>query len=134
MSTPTPPDFEELFEKLSQAVAEWEYSPYYLINEEFFDLERFLSDHNALELREELEKTYGKPLNQRFWTSFLSYRRLRRAREEVKAQEADQEKKRQEYTQAVERGKREWQEWLKEFSSSQRRSRFKVIRGGKKDS
>jgi hypothetical protein len=133
MSTPTPPDFEEFFEKLSQAIAEWEHSPYYLMDEEFFDLERFLLDHKAEELREELERIYGKPLNQKFWTSFLSYQRLRRAREEVKAQEADQDKKRQEYTQAVERGKRQWQEWLKEFSSSQRRSRFKVIRGGKKD-
>ena len=64
MSTPTPPDFVEFFEKLSQAIAEWEHSPYYLMDEEFFDLERFLLDHKAEELREELERIYGKPLNQ----------------------------------------------------------------------
>ena len=38
MSTSTPIDTEELLEKLSQAVADWEDSPYYLKDEELFDL------------------------------------------------------------------------------------------------
>jgi hypothetical protein len=133
MSGSTPIDTEELLEKLSQAVAEWENSPYYLKEEELFDLERFLLDHRAYEFKVELERTYGKPLNKEFWTSSLAYRRLKRAREEVKALDADQESRRQEYARSLEQGKRAWQQWLNEISSSQRRAQFKIIPGGKRD-
>ena len=44
-----PTDYRDLLELLSREVGEWEHSPYYLPQEELFDLERFLSDHRALE-------------------------------------------------------------------------------------
>jgi hypothetical protein len=134
MSRSTIFDPEDLLERLGQAVSEWEYSPYYLKEEELFDIERFLQDHHAHEFKTELERTYGKPLNEKFWTSSLAYQRLKRAREEVKALDADQERRRKEYAQAVEEGKRAWKKWLNEMSSSQRRAQFKVILGGKKES
>ena len=134
MSTSTPIDTEELLEKLTQAVADWEDSPYYLRDEELFDLERFLLDHNAEAFKGELEKTYGQPLNEKFWSTSLAYQRLKRAREVVKDQDELQEKKQQDYAQALEKGKKEWREWLKEIQSSQRRAQLKVIPGGKKDS
>ena len=73
MSRSTPIDTGDLLEKLGQAVAEWEDSPYYLQEEELFDLERFLLDHQAHDFKIELERTYGKPLNKEFWTSSLAY-------------------------------------------------------------
>lgn len=133
MSTSTPIDTEELMEKLAQAVADWEHSPYYLEDKELFDLERFLLDHNAEAFKAELEKAYGQPLNEKFWSTSLAYQRLKRAREVVKDQDDLQEKKRQDYAQALEKGKKEWQEWLKEIRSSQLRSQLTVIPGGKKD-
>ena len=134
MSTPTPINTEALLEKLSQAVADWEDSPYYLQDEELFDLERFLLDHDANAFKAELEKTYGQPLNEKFWSSSLAYQRLKRAREVVKNQDDDQEKKRQDYARAVAEGQQEWQQWLKEIRSNQLRSQLKVIPGGKKES
>ena len=133
MSTSTPIEPEELLEKLTQAVADWEDSPYYLKDEELFDLERFLLDHDASAFKAELEKTYGQPLNEKFWSSSLAYQRLKRARAVVKDQDDVQEKKRQDYARAVEEGKKEWQHWLQEIKSSQLRANFKVIPGGKKD-
>ena len=134
MPTLTPIDIEALLEKLTQEVADWEDSPYYMKNEELFDLERFLLDHNAEAFKAELEKTYGQPLNEKFWSTSLAYQRLKRAREVVKDQDELQEKKQQDYAQALEKGKKEWREWLKEIQSSQRRAQLKVIPGGKKDS
>jgi hypothetical protein len=134
MSTSTPIDTEELLEKLSQAVADWEDSPYYLKDEELFDLERFLLDHDARAFKAELEKIYGQPLNEKFWSSSLAYQRLKRARAVVKDLDDNQERKRQDYARAVEEGQQEWQQWLKEIRSSQLRSQFKVIPGGKKES
>ena len=134
VSRSTPIDTGDLLEKLAQAVAEWEDSPYYLQEEELFDLERFLLDHQAHDFKIELERTYGKPLNKEFWTSSLAYQRLKRAREEVKALDADQERRRQEYAESVKESKKAWQDWLKEMSSSRRRAQLKVIPGGKKES
>ena len=134
MSTSTPIDTEELFEKLSQAVADWEDSPYYLKDEELFDLERFLLDHDASAFKAELEKIYGQPLNEKFWSSSLAYQRLKRARDVVKDLDDNQERKRQDYARAVEQGQKEWQQWLKEIRSSQLRVQLKVIPGGKKES
>ena len=133
MSTSTPIDTEGLLEKLTQEVADWEDSPYYLKDEELFDLEKFLLDHDAKEFKAELEKIYGQPLNKEFWSSSLTYQRLKRARAVVKDQDDVQEKKRQDYARAVEEGKKEWQQWLQEIRSSQLRAHFKVIPGGKKD-
>jgi hypothetical protein len=134
MSTSTPIDSGELLEKLTQAVADWEDSPYYLKDEELFDLERFLLDHDANAFKAELEKTYGQPLNEKFWSSSLAYQRLKRARAVVKDQDDVQEKKRQDYARAIEEGQKEWRQWLKEIRSTQLRSQFKVIPGGKKES
>ena len=134
MSQSTTIDPEELLQKLGQAVSDWEHSPYYLEEEELFDIERFLTDHHAHDFKTELERTYGKPLNKKFWTSSLAYQRLKRAREEVKALDADQQKRRQEYVRSVEERKKAWQQWLNEMSSSQRRAQFKLIPGGKKKS
>jgi hypothetical protein len=133
VSTSTPIDTEELLEKLAQAVADWEDSPYYLKDEELFDLERFLLDHGAKAFKAELEKIYGQPLNEKFWSSSLAYQRLKRARGVVKDQDDLQEKKRRVYARALEEGQKEWQQWLKEIRSSQLRALFKVIPGGKKD-
>jgi hypothetical protein len=133
MPPSTPIDSEELLEKLTQAVADWEDSPYYLKDEELFDLERFLLDHDANTFKAELEKTYGQPLNEKFWSSSLAYQRLKRAREVVKDQDDLQEKKRQDYARAIAEGQKEWRQWLKEIRSNQLRSQLKVIPGGKKD-
>ena len=133
MSTSTPIDIEELLEKLTHAVADWEDSPYYLKDDELFDLERFLLDHDASKFKTELEKIYGQPLNEKFWSSSLAYQRLKRTRAVVKDQDDLQEKKRQDYARAVEEGQKEWQLWLKEIRSSQLRGHFKVIPGGKKN-
>ncbi len=134
MSETRESDYQEVFRKLAAAVADWEASPYYLAAEELFDLERFLTDQDVPELIGELEKTYGKPLNKNFWSSSLAYQKLKRARQEVKAQEAVQEEKRQAFLQAVDEGQKAWQKWLNEWLQNQRKRQFKVLEGGKKDS
>ncbi|MGD9207310.1 MAG: hypothetical protein PVH39_02445, partial [Syntrophobacterales bacterium] len=96
-------------------------------------LERFLLDQDASEFKTKLEKIYGQPLNEKFWSSSLAYQRLKRTRAVVKDQDDLQEKKRQDYARAVEEGQKEWQLWLKEIRSSQLRAHFKVIPGGKKN-
>jgi hypothetical protein len=128
-----PIDYEELMDQLAQAIGDWEVSPYYLPEKELFDLERFLVDHQAFDLKKELERIHGTPLNEKFWSSSLAYQRLKRAREEVKAQEVVQDEKRRRYLQAVEEGKKEWGEWIKEWTHNQRRQQMKVLPGGKKD-
>jgi hypothetical protein len=126
-------DDQELMQRLSQAIEEWENSPYYLPEDELFDLESFLTDHEAVELKAELERIYGKPLNQKFWSSFLVYHRLKRTRDEIKAQETDQEERRQRYLRAIEEEKRTWRELLKEWFHHHQRQRIKVLPGGKKE-
>jgi hypothetical protein len=127
-------DYRELLELLSREVAEWEHSRYYLPEEEIFDLERFLCDHRAPELKDELEREFGAPLNRTFWASSLRYWRLRQAREEVKRQDAEQDQKRHEYLRAQGERKNIWQDWLKGLTAGRRRGRFRVIPGGKKES
>ncbi len=134
MSTSTPIDNEELLEKLTQAVADWEHSPYYVKDEELFDIERFLLDHNGSALKKELEETYGSPLNEKFWSASLAYQRLKQAREVVKGQDAEQERKRVEFAQSMEENKKARQRLLKDIKASQRRAQLKVIPGGKKES
>jgi hypothetical protein len=133
VSTSTPIDTEELLEKLTQAIADWEDSPYYLADRELFDLEGFLLDHHAHALKEELERTYGQPLNEKFWSASLSYQRLKQAREVVKEQDAEQERKRVEFAQAEEENKKARQQLLKDFKASQLRAQLKIIPGGKKN-
>lgn len=128
-----PTDYRELLERLAREVGEWEHSRYYLPQEELFDLERFLSEHHALELKEELEREFGTPLNQRFWASSLRYWRLRQAREAVKLQDVEQDRRRGDYLRAEGERKKAWQKWLKGLAVSKRRDRLKVIPGGKKD-
>jgi len=127
-------DNEKLFEKLAFEVAEWEYSPYYLSDEELFDLERFLLDHHAHAFKEELEETYGRPLNEKFWARSLAYQRLKRTREVVKEMDAEQERKRVEYAQSLEENKKTRQQLLRELRASQRRSQLRVIPGGQSKS
>lgn len=127
-------DNEELFEKLAFEVAEWEYSPYYLSDEELFDLERFLLDHHAHAFKEELEETYGRPLNEKFWSRSLAYQRLKRTRVVVKEMDAEQERKRVEYAQSLEENKKTRQQLLRELRASQRRSQLRVIPGGQSKS
>lgn len=124
-------DYRDLLERLTEAIEEWEFSPYYLHEEELFDLERFLDDHDAGQLKAELEKLYGKPLNQRFWTSMLAYHRLRKARDEVKARDAEQDEKRRKYVEAEESEKKDRQELMKEWIHQQRREQLRVLPGGK---
>jgi hypothetical protein len=127
-------DNEELFEKLAFEVAEWEYSPYYLSDEELFDLERFLLDHHAHAFKEELEETYGRPLNEKFWSRSLAYQRLKRTRVVVKEMDAEQERKRVDYAQSLEENKKTRQQLLRELRASQRRSQLRVIPGGQSKS
>jgi hypothetical protein len=123
----------ELLLKLSDAIGEWEDSSYYLPEDELFDLERFLEDHEALGLKSELEAIYGTPLNYKFWSSFLAYHRLKRARQEIKAQDEHQEEKRQKYVEAVEEEKRASQKWLKEWFHHHKRQQIRVLPGGKSE-
>jgi len=125
---------EELFEKLADEVAEWEHSPYYLEEVELFDLERFLLDHHAHALKEDLEETYGKPLNQKFWSSSLAYQRLKRTREVVKEMDAEQERKREEFAESLVENKKAREQLLRDMRASQRRSKLRVIPGGQNNS
>ena len=127
-------DYDELFYKLALEVAEWEYSPYYLEKGELFDLERFLLDNHAQELKEELEKTYGKPLNKKFWSGSLAYQRLKKTRETVKEMDAEQERKREEFSQSLVENKKAREQLLRELRASERRSRLRVIPGGQSNS
>ena len=127
-------DNEELFEKLAFEVAEWEYSTYYLADEELFDLERFLLDHHAHAFKEELEETYGRPLNEKFWSRSLAYQRLKRTRVVVKEMDAEQERKRVDYAQSLKENKKTRQQLLRELRASQRRSQLRVIPGGQSKS
>ena len=125
---------EELFEKLAFEVAEWEHSPYYLQEEELFDLERFLLDHHAHAFKKELEETYGRPLNEKFWSRSLAYQRLKRTRDVVKEMDAEQERKRVEFAQSLEENRKTREQLLRELRASQRRSQLKLIPGGRSNS
>ncbi len=124
---------QEFLKRLSEAIDQWENSPYYLPDEELFDLETFLVDHRAGHFKTELEIIYGTPLNHNFWSSFLAYHRLKRAKEEIKAQDALKEEKHRQYMQVVEEEKKAGQKWLKEWFHNQRRQKIKVLPGGRKN-
>ncbi|MEJ5348523.1 MAG: hypothetical protein WHS46_07520 [Desulfosoma sp.] len=90
-----------LFKALQEEVAAWETSPYYLPDQEIFDLERFLKDRGAEALVLQLEQVYGRPLNTSFWKTLLPYHKLRRVRLELKKEEAEHERKRVLYMESV---------------------------------
>lgn len=121
---------EDLLNELSRNIEQWDASPYYLPAEDIIDLERFLTDHGADDLKLEMESLYGTPLNLRFWSSFLAYHRLKRAREELKAHDALQEEKKKYYLAIVEEEKKAGQKWLKEWFHQLRRQQIKVLPGG----
>jgi replicative superfamily II helicase len=127
-------DNEEIIEKLAFEVAEWESSLYYLQEEELFDLERFLLDHHAHALKQELEETYGRPLNAKFWSGSLAYQRLKRTREVVKEMDAEQERKREEYAESLLENKKAREQLLRDLRASQRRSQLRVLPGGQSNS
>jgi len=127
-------DKEELFEKLAREVAEWEYSPYYLSDQELFDLEGFLLDHHAHTLKDELEETYGRPLNEKFWSGSLAYQRLKRTREVVKEMDVEQERKRVEFAESLAENKKAREQLLRDLRASQRRGQLRVIPGGQSNS
>jgi replicative superfamily II helicase len=127
-------DNEEIIEKLAFEVAEWESSLYYLKEEELFDLERFLLDHHAHALKQELEETYGRPLNAKFWSGSLAYQRLKRTREVVKEMDAEQERKREEYAESLLENKKAREQLLRDLRASQRRSQLRVLPGGQSNS
>ncbi|MBP8644652.1 MAG: hypothetical protein KBH99_00850 [Syntrophobacteraceae bacterium] len=126
-------DDRKLLEELFNAIELWEDSPYYLPSEELFDLERFLLEHNAHRMKQDLENIYGSPLNQKFWSSFLAYHRLKKVREEIRAQETLQEERRRRYLEAVEEEKRAWREWLKDWFHCRQRQKLRLLPGGKRD-
>lgn len=121
---------QELLGQLSEAIAAWETSPYFLADEELFDLERFLVDHDAEDLLRELEQIYGRPLNQKFWSSSLAYHKLKKARQLVKEQDASQDEKRRQYLEAVTASRREWQAWIKDWAHQLRRQQIRIVRPG----
>jgi hypothetical protein len=124
---------QDLFQKLRDEVALWEGSQYYIADKELFDIERFLDDHGASDIREELERIYGSPLNEKFWGSFLAYHRLKKAREEIKTEEKQQEEKRRRYLEAVKAYQEAWNEWIEAWAREERKKGWKVIPGKKKD-
>ena len=127
-------DNEEIIEKLAFEVAEWESSPYYLQEEELFDLERFLLDHHAHALKQELEETYGRPLNAKFWSGSLAYQRLKRTREVVKEMDDEQERKRVEFAESLVENKKAREQLLRDLRASHRRSQLRVLPGGQSKS
>jgi len=124
---------QDLFQKLRDEVALWEGSQYYIADKELFDIERFLDDHGASDIKEELERIYGSPLNEKFWGSFLAYHRLKKAREEIKTEEKQQEEKRRRYLEAVKAYQEAWNEWIEAWAREERKKGWKVILGKKKD-
>jgi hypothetical protein len=123
----------ELFQKLRDEVARWEDSDYYIQEKELFDIERFLNDYEATEIKDELERLYGVPLNEKFWSSFLAYHRLKKAREEIKEKEKQQEEKRRRYLEAVKAYQEAWNEWIEAWVREERKREWKIIPGKKKD-
>lgn len=124
---------QELFQKLRDEVALWENSEYYIRDKELFDIERFLDDYMATEIKEELKRLYGTPLNERFWNSFLAYHRLKKVREEIKEEERQQEEKRRRYLEAVKAYQEAWNEWIEAWVREERKREWKIIPGKKKD-
>ncbi len=122
-----------IMDKLRDAVSDWEASPYYLAEEELFDLERFLRDHEADDVREAMEAAYGRPLNRSFWPSLIAYHRLKRVRGALKEEEALHEEKRRAFLEAVERAHRTWREWLEEWVDKEKRPRLRLVRPPEKE-
>ncbi len=125
--------FQELLAVLKEEVGRWDQSRYYMAEQELFDIEQFLDDHGAKEIRQDLERLYGTPLNERFWHSFLAYHRLKKAREAVKEEGLQHEEKRRRYEEAVRAYQSVWNDWVNAWVRETRRRQWKVIPGKKGD-
>ncbi|MGC8719714.1 MAG: hypothetical protein ACP5TY_06870, partial [Thermodesulforhabdaceae bacterium] len=90
-------------------------------------------DYMATEIKDELKRLYGTPLNERFWNSFLAYHRLKKVREEIKEEERQQEEKRRRYLEAVKAYQEAWNEWIEAWVREERKREWKIIPGKKKD-
>ncbi|MCX7823646.1 MAG: hypothetical protein N2260_09440 [Syntrophobacterales bacterium] len=133
MTKERPLSNQDLFKKLREEVALWEGSKYYIAEKELFNIEQFLDDHGASDIKEELKRLYGIPLNEKFWRSFLAYHRLKKAREEIKEEERQQEERRRRYLEAVKAYQEAWNEWIDAWVREERKREWKVIPGKKKE-
>lgn len=124
---------EELLKSLSEEVSLWEMSRYYIREKELFDIERFLTERGAHELKSLLEEKYGLPLNEKFWSSFLVYHKLKKLREEIKREEELHEEKRRRYLKALEEYRTAWTEWVQAWLREERKRQWKVIDGRRDD-
>lgn len=122
-----PPNFG-LFKALQEEVAAWEASPYFLPEDELFDLERFLKDRGAEDLCLQLEEVYGRPLNVSFWKTLLPYHKLRRLRLEIRQDEAEHDRKRALYLESVHEARRTLRELLKMLAQEEKKPRLRLVR------
>lgn len=117
-----------LFKALQEEVAAWEASPYFLPEEELFDVERFLKDRGAEDLCGQLEEVYGRPLNVCFWKTLLSYHKLRRLRLEIRKEEAEHDRKRALYLESVQEARRSLQELLAMLAEEDKKPHLRLVR------
>jgi hypothetical protein len=117
-----------LFEALREEVAAWEASPYFLPEEELFDLERFLKDKGAEDLCLRLEQTFGRPLNASFWRTLLPYHKLRRVRLEIRREEAEHDRKRALYLESVKEAHRALRDLLELLAEDEKKPSLRLVR------
>ncbi|ROR01587.1 hypothetical protein [Desulfosoma caldarium] len=118
----------DLFKALQEEVAAWEASPYYLAEDELFDLERFLKDRGADDLCLQLEQVYGRPLNISFWKTLLPYHKLRRLRLKIRQDEAEHDRKRALYLESVNEARRTLRELLEMLAEEEKKPRLHLVR------
>ncbi len=116
-----------LLKALQEEVAAWETSPYYLPDQELFDLERFLKDRGAEALVLQLEQVYGRPLNLSFWKTLLPYHKLRRVRLEIKKEEAEHDRKRALYLESVREAQQALRNLLEMLSDAEKKPFLRLV-------
>ncbi len=116
-----------LLKALQEEVAAWETSPYYLPDQELFDLERFLKDRGAEALVLQLEQVYGRPLNLSFWKTLLPYHKLRRVRLEIKKEEAEHDRKRALYLESVREAQQALRNLLEMLSDAEKKPLLRLV-------
>lgn len=121
-------DASSLFKALQEEVAAWEASPYYVPEDELFDLERFLKDRGAEELCVQLEEIYGRPLNVSFWKTLLPYHKLRRVRSELKKEEAEHHRKRALYLESVREARQSLRDLLEMLAEEEKKPHLRLVR------
>lgn len=117
-----------LFEALREEVAAWESSPYFLPEEELFDLERFLKERGAEALCRRLEEAFGRPLNASFWRTLLPYHKLRRVRLEIRQEEAEHDRKRALYVESVKEAQRALRELVELMAAAETKPVLRIVR------